>query len=64
VRIVILSIYLDDATEKRLTKLAQEHECDMAELAECAVAESVLNAFRYRGDDPARLAAAREGVGR
>lgn len=50
----ILNIYIDDNTEKRLKKFAEETQRTVDDLAECAVAESALDIFRHRGDDPAR----------
>jgi predicted transcriptional regulator len=65
----ILSIVLDDATEKRLQAIAGERfnqhhagelerERQLCELAESAVSEAALDWFRDRGfaDDPAREA--------
>lgn len=51
---MILSIYIDPETEARLRKIAEETDRKIEDLAECAVSESVLDAFRGRNDDPAR----------
>lgn len=58
---MILSVYVDDDTAKRLELYAREHGCTIVGLAENAVAEAASVAFRYRNDDPAgeRLGAVR-----
>lgn len=49
------TIHIDASTEARLRKASEEMARDVHDLAECAVAEAVLNYFRNRpGDDPAR----------
>jgi predicted transcriptional regulator len=54
-----LTIHIDDKTEARLRKASEEMARDVHDLAECAVAEAVLDYFRHRRDDPAREATAR-----
>lgn len=48
-----LSVYIDEATERRLAVLSEEMGRTVADLAECAISETVLNSFRHRKDDPA-----------
>lgn len=40
----VISVYLDDETEARLLKIANEKERTIADLAESAIAEAALNA--------------------
>lgn len=50
-----LTIHIDPSTEARLRKASEEMARDVHDLAECALAEAVLDYFRHRpGDDPAR----------
>lgn len=50
-----ITIHLPDDTERRLDAAARELGRDATELAECAVAESVLDYFRHNPEaDPAR----------
>lgn len=53
---MIIDIYLDDNTHERLKKLAEEMGREIRDLAESAVSEAVLEAFRHRNDDPVRRA--------
>lgn len=50
----VLSVFIDVATEKRLRKISAETGRPIDELAESAVEEEALNAFRDRHDDPAK----------
>jgi predicted transcriptional regulator len=54
-----LTIHVDEKTEARLRKASEEMSRDVHDLAECAVAEAVLDYFRHRSDDPARDASPR-----
>lgn len=58
---MILQVYIDDDTAKRLELYANERGCTIVGLAESAVAEAACSAFRHRNDDPAgkRLGTAR-----
>lgn len=47
----ILTIHLPDDTEARMEAIAAELGRNIAELAECAVAESALDYFRSRPAD-------------
>ena len=49
-----LTIHIEDKTNARLRKASEELARDVHDLAECAVAEAVLDYFRHRRDDPAR----------
>lgn len=49
----MLSIFVDDATMARLTRLQRETGRTPEDMAECAVAESALAEFRHR-DDPGK----------
>jgi hypothetical protein len=48
----VLMVYIDAATERRLDNLAVDLDRPIEELAEAAIAEAALNAFRHRKDDP------------
>lgn len=50
----ILTIYVDEPTIKRLQKIHEETGRPVVDLAESAVAETALVAFRHRKDDPAK----------
>lgn len=54
-----LTIHIDDVTESRLRTIAAELQRDVHDLAECAVAEAVLDYFRGRPSeqDPAHRSA-------
>lgn len=45
---------LDEATKKRLEKIAEETGRQVWELCTAAVEEAALRAFRNRADDPAK----------
>lgn len=49
-----LEIHIDTAAEMRLQKFARETGRTVEELAESAVEEAALAAFRTRSDDPAK----------
>lgn len=51
---MILRIYVDEPTRKRLDKASTELGRAVEELAESAVAGEVLGYFRHREDDPGR----------
>ena len=46
----MISVYLDDDTEKRLLKSAEHHQRTIEDLAECAVAEAALADAKDRND--------------
>ena len=50
---MILSVYVDEKTEARMKLYSQESGRSMEELADTAVSEAALDAFRHRRDDPA-----------
>jgi hypothetical protein len=49
-----MNIYIDEATERRLFKVASETGRDIEDLARSAVEEAALEHFRHRSDDPAK----------
>ncbi|MFT6658840.1 hypothetical protein [Maritalea sp.] len=48
----VIQVYIDDSTELRLLKASEQSERTIEDLAECAVCEYVMNAFRNHKDDP------------
>lgn len=52
----VVSVYVDEATERRMLKIAAEKQRSVQDLAECAVSEAALDYFRRRPDDPGRRA--------
>ncbi|RYE48309.1 MAG: hypothetical protein EOP24_07830 [Hyphomicrobiales bacterium] len=53
---MILQIYIDDETHRRLYAIALETGREVDELAESAVSEAALTFFRSRNDDAVRSA--------
>lgn len=51
---MIIQVYVDEATEARLKKSAEELGRSIEDLAESGVSEAALNAWRQRKDDPAQ----------
>ena len=49
-----ITIFIDDATEKRLDTIAKELGRSVDDLAESSVSEAALSHFRGRNDDPAK----------
>ena len=49
-----ITIRLDEATEARMRRAAQEYGRRVEELAELAVAEAALEVYRHLQDDPAK----------
>lgn len=47
---MILQVYIDDVTERRLRQISRETDRTMEDLAECAVAEAALDASRREND--------------
>ncbi len=52
---MILKIYLDEPTERRLKIIREEMATPIDDLVARAVAEQALDYFRDRRDDPAQL---------
>lgn len=48
----VLSIYVDDEPHRRLITLSKELGRSVEDLAECAVSEAALDAFRGRPTPP------------
>lgn len=53
---MILNVNIDASTHKRLLQLSSELGRSMEDLAEAAIAEAALDAFRGRMKDPAKPA--------
>ncbi len=51
---MLIQVYVDDATEKRLKKSAEELGRTVEDLAESGISEAALDAWRHRKDDPAK----------
>lgn len=51
---MLIQVYVDDDTEKRLRQIAKDAERSVEDFAECAVAEAALDIFRGQNDDPAK----------
>ena len=50
---MILTVHIDDATEKRLRKFSADSGRTIEDLAESAISEAALDAFRGTRNDPA-----------
>ena len=49
---MILSVYVDEADQRRLEAIALETGRSVEDLASAAVSEAALEAYRHRKDDP------------
>jgi hypothetical protein len=53
-----INVYVDGPTYARLRQISDETGRSVEDLAESAVSEAALDAFRHRKDDPAKGGAA------
>lgn len=50
---MLIQIYLDPKTERRLRKISREKQMDISDLCEAAIDNEALAYFKNRKDDPA-----------